>query len=246
MSGFLQTKTIMIGILSLTWWIYSNDPTVSFYFPETLFRTSLNKFTAYLVLFSYSIQPTSPLLFVKGWWDIPQSSALKTGYGPPGVKFWCCACSGRRRGTCTGTSWAHCCGAGPGWGGGSGAFSGTKPSWTLTASWIPKSAMAMFVYWNLNFEWGWDSDFVLTCYNSQVADDIPDISNLVSKLCKQNGFWSKLSMLFMMNFIELVHVTFLGFFYNTSAVIVRFESHCFPITTGTWMIHRWLLSHPDT
>ena len=34
-SDFLQTKTIMISILSLTWWIYSNDPTASFYFPET-------------------------------------------------------------------------------------------------------------------------------------------------------------------------------------------------------------------
>ena len=42
MSDFLQTKTIMISVLSLTWWIYSNDhtagPTVSFYFPETSFR----------------------------------------------------------------------------------------------------------------------------------------------------------------------------------------------------------------
>ena len=43
MSDFLQTKTIMISVLSLTWWIYSNDPTVSFYFPETSFRTSLKQ-----------------------------------------------------------------------------------------------------------------------------------------------------------------------------------------------------------
>ena len=42
MSDFLQTKTIMISVISLTWWIYSNDPTVSFYFPETSFQTSLN------------------------------------------------------------------------------------------------------------------------------------------------------------------------------------------------------------
>ena len=44
MPDFLQTKTIMISILSLSWWIYSNDPTVSFYFPETLFQfqTSLS------------------------------------------------------------------------------------------------------------------------------------------------------------------------------------------------------------
>ena len=32
MSDFLQTKTKMISILNLTWWIYSNDPTVSFLF----------------------------------------------------------------------------------------------------------------------------------------------------------------------------------------------------------------------
>ena len=43
MSDFLQTKTILISVLSLTWWIYSNDPTASFYFPETSFRTSLIK-----------------------------------------------------------------------------------------------------------------------------------------------------------------------------------------------------------
>ena len=30
-------------ILSLTWWIFSNDPTVNFYFPETSFRTSLTR-----------------------------------------------------------------------------------------------------------------------------------------------------------------------------------------------------------
>ena len=35
----------LINLLSLTWWIYSNDPTVSFYFPETLFWTSLNLLT---------------------------------------------------------------------------------------------------------------------------------------------------------------------------------------------------------
>ena len=44
MSDFLQTKTILISVLSLTWWIYSNDPTASFYFPETSFRTSLRRF----------------------------------------------------------------------------------------------------------------------------------------------------------------------------------------------------------
>ena len=41
MSDFLQTKTILISVLSLTWWIYLNDSTASFYFPETSFRTSL-------------------------------------------------------------------------------------------------------------------------------------------------------------------------------------------------------------
>ena len=41
MSDFLQTKTILISVLRLTSLIYSNDPTVSFYFPETSFRTSL-------------------------------------------------------------------------------------------------------------------------------------------------------------------------------------------------------------
>ena len=46
MSDFLQTNTIMISILSLTWWIYSNDPTVSFNFPETSFRTSLRYVTS--------------------------------------------------------------------------------------------------------------------------------------------------------------------------------------------------------
>ena len=30
-------------ILSLTWWIFSNDPTVNFYVPETSFRTSLTR-----------------------------------------------------------------------------------------------------------------------------------------------------------------------------------------------------------
>ena len=42
MSDFLQPKTILISVLSLTWWIYSNDPTASFYFPETSFLNLLN------------------------------------------------------------------------------------------------------------------------------------------------------------------------------------------------------------
>ena len=50
MSDFLQTKTILISVLSLTWWIYSNDPTASFYFPETSFRTSLIWFYYPLIL----------------------------------------------------------------------------------------------------------------------------------------------------------------------------------------------------
>ena len=43
MSDFLQTKTILISVLSLTKWIYLNDPRVSFYFPETSFRSTLTK-----------------------------------------------------------------------------------------------------------------------------------------------------------------------------------------------------------
>ena len=51
MSNFLQTKTILISVLSLTWWIYPNDSTASFYFPETLFRTSLT-LNVYTILIS--------------------------------------------------------------------------------------------------------------------------------------------------------------------------------------------------
>ena len=40
MSEFHQTKSILISVLRLACWVYSNDPKVSFYFPETSFRTS--------------------------------------------------------------------------------------------------------------------------------------------------------------------------------------------------------------
>ena len=50
MSNFLQTKTILISVLSLTWWIYPNDSTASFYFPETSFRTKRETLQDYIYL----------------------------------------------------------------------------------------------------------------------------------------------------------------------------------------------------
>ena len=56
---FPSNKNYMISVLSLTWWIYSNDPTVSFYFPEISFRTSLRTmdiiFLPHLPMFTYRV-----------------------------------------------------------------------------------------------------------------------------------------------------------------------------------------------
>ena len=38
----ISFKQKLYWSVSLTWWIYSTDPTVSFYFPEMSFRTSLS------------------------------------------------------------------------------------------------------------------------------------------------------------------------------------------------------------
>ena len=42
MSDFHQTKTLLISVISLACWVYSNDPKVSFFFLETSFQTSLS------------------------------------------------------------------------------------------------------------------------------------------------------------------------------------------------------------
>ena len=39
----IKQKTILISVLSLTCWIYSNDPKITFYFRETSFQTSLTQ-----------------------------------------------------------------------------------------------------------------------------------------------------------------------------------------------------------
>ena len=53
MSNLVQTKTILISVLRLTWWIYSGDPTVSFYFPKTSFQTSLSQCCFFDVVWTF-------------------------------------------------------------------------------------------------------------------------------------------------------------------------------------------------
>ena len=99
MSDFLQTKAIMISVLNLTWWIYSNDPTVSFYFPETLFRTSLiHKYQCFHLHFSL-IKKKMVVINIKMFINTKIRFFLAYGYpcvvvfheinNRPGRKCWC-------------------------------------------------------------------------------------------------------------------------------------------------------------
>ena len=77
MSNCLQTKAILISVVSLSWWIYLHSSRGSFYFPETSFPTTLiegsywssvcilmvkirhfnSKFDQHLSLYSGSVKP---------------------------------------------------------------------------------------------------------------------------------------------------------------------------------------------
>ena len=58
----IKQLTILISVLSLACWVYSNGPKVSFYFPETSFRSSLTSLRFSMMNFTFKYSKTSDLL----------------------------------------------------------------------------------------------------------------------------------------------------------------------------------------
>ena len=67
----ISIKQKLIDELSLAYWVYSNNPKVSFYFPETSFRTSLNSFeVSYCFFHLYGIMLLNDIKILVGFQDI--------------------------------------------------------------------------------------------------------------------------------------------------------------------------------